>query len=255
MCSGQPRLGRHTCLIFLFGLFYTTGSLPWLQEDLIGWVPKTDGVFVYNDKCLTVAANDERPWGDITTHLREIHEGFMTRLNPDRASLSWPSGNQLSGMLALSLWAMCLESLWNLGAGLFVKHRVNYQKDLEIGNILLSRSTAMFAKYIDENTGACIQDVHFLHSAVNYYLKLWGNEILILIKPNKRLLQSFPLLFLIYSRNVYLPNMFQKSVDIYRNVKIHVFSLIPTKCMSGLLNLFSYVVWRGEGHQRRGKDS
>lgn len=69
-----------------------------------------------------------------------------------------------------------------------VKHRVNYQKDLEIGNILLSHSTAMFAKYIDENTGARIEDVGLLHSAINYYLKLRGNEVLILIIPNKRVL-------------------------------------------------------------------
>lgn len=77
-------------------------------------MPKTDGQFVCNDKCFTVAEKDELPQGDITTHLSEIHEGFMTRLNPDWASLSWPSGSQLSGILALSVWAMCSESLWNL---------------------------------------------------------------------------------------------------------------------------------------------
>lgn len=56
---------------------------------------------------------------------------------------------------------MCLESLGNLGARLFVSHRLNYQDDLETGAVLLPRRTAMFAKYIDELIRPCIQYVAY----------------------------------------------------------------------------------------------
>lgn len=146
VCSKQSCLGRHACLIFLFGLLYTTASLLSLS---IGCCKSQLDESLRLTECLSILTSawlSQQMMRGPREPSPPTWERSMKGLWPvwiliEHLCLD-PQGNQLCGILALSVWAMCLEFLRKVGAQLFVKHRKNYQEDLEMGIVSLFKNNA-----------------------------------------------------------------------------------------------------------------